>query len=63
MERKALTYRAPLYGRRTGQYLLSALELPTLASSFPRAGFTPALQKLAARQGVILVGTEDLTRA
>jgi AAA+ ATPase superfamily predicted ATPase len=38
MEREVLTYRAPLYGRRTGQFLLSALEFPTLASFFPRYG-------------------------
>jgi AAA+ ATPase superfamily predicted ATPase len=35
MEREVLTYRAPLYGRRTGQYLLQTLELPKLASFFP----------------------------
>jgi AAA+ ATPase superfamily predicted ATPase len=35
MEREILTYRAPLYGRRTGQYLLPALEFPTLSSFFP----------------------------
>jgi hypothetical protein len=53
--------RSPV-GRRTGQYLLSALELSTLASFFPCVGFTPALRELAARQGVILVETGDLAR-
>jgi AAA+ ATPase superfamily predicted ATPase len=35
MEREVLTYRAPLYGRRTGQYLLVPLEFLTLDSFFP----------------------------
>ncbi len=36
MEREVLAYRAPLYGRRTGQYLLSALDFPVLPLFFPR---------------------------
>jgi uncharacterized protein len=36
MEREVLTYRAPLYGRRTGQVLLSPLAFQFLAEFFPR---------------------------
>ncbi len=39
MEREVLTYRAPLYGRRTGQYLLVPLHFPVLSRFFPR--YTP----------------------
>ena len=35
MEREILGYQAPLYGRRTGSYLLPALELPAAAEFFP----------------------------
>jgi len=35
MEREILAYQAPLYGRRTGSYLLPALELPAAAAFFP----------------------------
>jgi AAA+ ATPase superfamily predicted ATPase len=35
MEREILGYQAPLYGRRTGSYLLPALELPAAAAFFP----------------------------
>jgi hypothetical protein len=35
MEREVLGYQAPLYGRRTGSYLLPALELPAAAAFFP----------------------------
>lgn len=62
MEQEVLTYRAPVYGRHTGQYLLSALEFPALVSLFPRSGFTSASQELAAREGVILVEPGDLAR-
>lgn len=34
MEREILGYQAPLYGRRTGSYLLPALELPAAAAFF-----------------------------
>ena len=36
MEREVLNYGAPLYGRRTGSYLLESLELPAVADFFPR---------------------------
>ena len=39
MEREVLGYQAPLYGRRTGGYLLQPLELPAAAAFFPR--YTP----------------------
>ncbi len=35
MEREILGYQAPLYGRRTGSYLLPALDLPAAAAFFP----------------------------
>lgn len=38
MEREVLTYRAPLYGRRTGQHLLMPLEFPKAALFSPRYG-------------------------
>ena len=41
MEREILGYQAPLYGRRTGSYLLPALELPA-AAFFPT--YTPVQQ-------------------
>lgn len=42
MEREILGYQAPLYGRRTGSYLLPALELPAAAAFFP--AYTPVAQ-------------------
>ena len=39
MEREVLGYQAPLYGRRTGSYLLPALELPAASAFFP--AYTP----------------------
>ena len=36
IEREVLGYQAPLYGRRTGGYLLQPLELPAAAAFFPR---------------------------
>ncbi len=45
MEREVLSYQAPLYGRRTGSYLLPALELPAAAAFFP--GYT-AIQQVEA---------------
>ena len=42
MEREILGYQAPLYGRRTGSYLLPALELPAAAAFFPT--YTPVQQ-------------------
>ena len=42
METEVLGYRAPLYGRRTGSYLLSPLELPTVPFFFPR--YSPVQQ-------------------
>ncbi len=45
MEREVLSYQAPLYGRRTGSYLLSALELPAAAAFFP---FYSAVQQIEA---------------
>jgi hypothetical protein len=36
MEREVLAYRAPLYGRRTAQYLLTPLDFPEAALFFPR---------------------------
>ena len=42
MEREILGYQAPLYGRRTGSYLLPALELPAAAAFFP--AYTPTQQ-------------------
>ena len=42
MEREVLGYQAPLYGRRTGSYLLPALELPAAAAFFP--AYTPVQQ-------------------
>lgn len=42
MEREILGYQAPLYGRRTGSYLLMALELPAAAAFFRT--YTPVQQ-------------------
>jgi len=42
IEREILGYQAPLYGRRTGSYLLPALELPAAAAFFP--AYTPVQQ-------------------
>lgn len=42
MEREILGYQAPLYGRRTGSYLLPALDLPAAAAFFPT--YTPVQQ-------------------
>ncbi|MBK7202203.1 ATP-binding protein [Candidatus Amarolinea dominans] len=42
MEREILGYQAPLYGRRTGSYLLPALELPAAAVFLP--AYTPIQQ-------------------
>lgn len=42
MEREVLNHQAPLYGRRTGGYLLSPLELPAAAEFFPC--YTPTEQ-------------------
>lgn len=42
MEREILGYQAPLYGRRTGSYLLPALQLPAAARFFP--AYTPIQQ-------------------
>ena len=42
MEREVLSYQAPLYGRRTGSYLLPALDLPAAAAFFP--AYTPIQQ-------------------
>jgi AAA+ ATPase superfamily predicted ATPase len=42
MEREVLGYQAPLYGRRTGNYLLPPLELPAAAAFFP--AYTPTQQ-------------------
>jgi len=42
MEREILGYQAPLYGRRTGSYLLPALELPAAAAFF--RAYTPVQQ-------------------
>ncbi len=42
MEREVLGYQAPLYGRRTGSYLLPALEAPAAAAFFP--AYTPVQQ-------------------
>lgn len=42
MEREVLTYRAPLYGRRTGQIHLGPLPLRSAAQFFPR--YTPTGQ-------------------
>ena len=42
MERAILGYQAPLYGRRTGSYLLPALDLPAAAEFFPE--YTPPQQ-------------------
>ncbi|HID61668.1 MAG TPA: ATP-binding protein [Anaerolineae bacterium] len=39
MEREVLAYRAPLYGRRTGQYLLMPLDFPEATLFFP--GYSP----------------------
>jgi len=42
MEREVLSYQAPLYGRRTGSYLLPALDLPAAAAFFPGLHAHPA---------------------
>ncbi len=42
MEREVLAYQAPLYGRRTGSYLLPPLQLPAAAAFFP--GYSPVQQ-------------------
>lgn len=42
IEREILGYQAPLYGRRTGSYLLPALDLPAAAAFFP--AYTPVQQ-------------------
>ncbi|PKO24097.1 MAG: hypothetical protein CVU38_00495 [Chloroflexi bacterium HGW-Chloroflexi-1] len=47
MEREILGYQAPLYGRRTGSYLLPALELPAAAAFFQgpaEPAYTPIQQ-------------------
>jgi AAA+ ATPase superfamily predicted ATPase len=42
METEVLGYKAPLYGRRTGSYLLTPLELPTVPFFFPN--YSPVQQ-------------------
>ena len=42
VEKEVLGYQAPLYGRRTGTYLLQPLELPAAAAFFP--GYSPIEQ-------------------
>lgn len=42
MEKAVLSYQAPLYGRRTGGYLLQALDPPAAAAFFP--GYSPVQQ-------------------
>ena len=50
--------------RRATRYLQAEGDWQQLYFAlFARAGFTPALRELAAREGVILVETRDLTKA
>lgn len=52
MEREALTYRAPLYGRRSGQCLLEPLEFRAVAQFFPRFNPTDKIRAYAILGGV-----------
>lgn len=47
MERQTLTHRSPLFGRRTGQWLLEPLELPAAAHFFPDYSPDDAIQAFA----------------
>jgi uncharacterized protein len=52
MEREVLGYQAPLYGRRTGSYLLPALELPAAAAFFPAYSSVQQIEALAVLGGM-----------
>ncbi|HSN78034.1 MAG TPA: ATP-binding protein [Anaerolineae bacterium] len=52
MEREVLSYQAPLYGRRTGSYLLPALELPAAAAFFPTYTATQQIEAWAVLGGM-----------
>lgn len=52
MEREALTYRAPLYGRRSGQCLLEPLEFRAVAQFFPRYDAADKIRAYAILGGV-----------
>ncbi|MFZ2358470.1 MAG: ATP-binding protein [Anaerolineae bacterium] len=52
MEREVLAYQAPLYGRRTGSYLLPALELPAAAAFFSSYGAVQQIETWAVLGGM-----------
>lgn len=52
MEREALTYRAPLYGRRSGQCLLEPLEFRAVTQFFPKFNATDKIRAYAIVGGV-----------
>ena len=52
METEVLGYKAPLYGRRTGSYLLSPLELPAVPFFFPNYAPTQQLEAWAVLGGM-----------
>ncbi len=52
MEREALTYRAPLYGRRSGQCLLEPLDFRAAARFFPRYTAADQIRAYAILGGV-----------
>jgi len=52
MEQEVLGYRAPLYGRRTGGYLLPPLDLPATAAFFPDYTSTQQLETWAVLGGM-----------
>lgn len=52
MERQALTYRAPLYGRRSGQLQLKPLPLRALAAFFPERPSVEQVETYAVLGGI-----------
>lgn len=52
MEREALVYRAPLYGRRTGQLRLGPLPFRAAAQFFPRYGLADQMAAYAVLGGI-----------
>ncbi len=52
MEREVLAYQAPLYGRRTGSYLLQPLGLPASIAFFPNYTATEQIQAWAVLGGM-----------
>lgn len=52
MEREIMGYQAPLYGRRTGSYLLQPLEIPAAAAFFPSYSPTEQIEAWAVLGGM-----------